>query len=143
VYGCGEAYGHGHLAISDIDTMEHPSATWEAMQDGAVFYRRQQLYSIPGKLPDLSDHVAAGCPCGGPVALVRDNAKMVKLGRGDVMGAEMGFGRGKVMVYSAAGEGLLVLGVRTISISPPPCRLDSTCSEIVGHQNYPHRLDVY
>lgn len=46
---------------------EHPTAAWEAMQDGNVFYRRQQVYSIPGKLPSLGDFVIAGCKYGGPL----------------------------------------------------------------------------
>jgi vacuolar protein sorting-associated protein 16 len=46
---------------------EHPTASWEAMPDGNVFYRRQQLYSIPGKLPNLGDYIVAGCRFGGPI----------------------------------------------------------------------------
>lgn len=37
------------------------------MQDGTVFYRRQQLYSVPGKFPDFGDHISAGCRYGGPI----------------------------------------------------------------------------
>ena len=47
--------------------VEHPTTTWEAMPEGNVFYRRLQLYSIPGKLPDLSDFIVAGCRNGGPI----------------------------------------------------------------------------
>lgn len=46
---------------------EHPTASWQAMQDGNVFYRRQQLYSISGKLPNLGDYIVAGCRYGGPL----------------------------------------------------------------------------
>lgn len=46
---------------------EHPTATWEAMQDGNTFYRRQQLYTVTGKLPNLGDYVVAGCKHGGPI----------------------------------------------------------------------------
>ncbi|KAF7789677.1 hypothetical protein EIP86_000623 [Pleurotus ostreatoroseus] len=45
----------------------NPTAFWEAMQDGNVFYRRQQVYSIPGKLPNLSDYIITGCLYGGPL----------------------------------------------------------------------------
>ncbi len=45
----------------------NPTAFWEALQDGNVFYRRQQVYSIPGKLPNLSDYIITGCLCGGPL----------------------------------------------------------------------------
>lgn len=45
----------------------HPTALWEAMQEGNVFYRRQQLYSVTGKLPNLGDYIMAGCRYGGPL----------------------------------------------------------------------------
>lgn len=48
--------------------VEHPTTTWQAMSEGGnAFYRRLQLYSIPGKLPDLNDFVIAGCRNGGPI----------------------------------------------------------------------------
>lgn len=37
------------------------------MQEGTVFYRRQQLYSVVGKLPNLGDYIVAGCRYGGPL----------------------------------------------------------------------------
>ncbi|TFY64524.1 hypothetical protein EVJ58_g2580 [Rhodofomes roseus] len=46
---------------------DHPTSSWEAMQDGNAFYKRHQLYSIPGKLPDLSNFIVAGCRYGGPI----------------------------------------------------------------------------
>lgn len=39
------------------------------MQDGNVFYRRQQVYSTPGKLPNLDDFIVAGCRYGGPLGI--------------------------------------------------------------------------
>ncbi|KAG5651836.1 hypothetical protein H0H81_007242 [Sphagnurus paluster] len=86
--------------------VEHPTATWEPMQDGNVFYRRQQLYSIVGKLPNLSDYVIAGCRHGGPIALMRDNSKVVALGR-----VTTPFAKAQIQVYSPAGEGLLLFSV--------------------------------
>lgn len=58
-----------HIARNDAmdSVVEHPTTTWEAMPEGNVFYRRLQLYSIPGKLPDLSDFIIAGCRNGGPI----------------------------------------------------------------------------
>jgi hypothetical protein len=50
-----------------MDTVQHPSATWEAASNGTVFYRRQQLYMLQGKLPDLDDYLIAGCKNGGPI----------------------------------------------------------------------------
>ncbi|KAI0828653.1 vacuolar protein sorting-associated protein 16 [Trametes gibbosa] len=83
---------------------DHPTLSWEAMQDGAVFYRRHQLYSIPGKLPgDLQDFIIAGCRHGGPIALMRDTTRVVALGR-----AAPAFSKAQIQVYSPAGEGLLL-----------------------------------
>ena len=56
------------LAIQTMD--DHPTASWDAMQDGNVFYRREQIYSIPNKLPRLDDFVVAGCKHGGPLGMV-------------------------------------------------------------------------
>ena len=39
------------------------------MPDGTVFYKRQQLYSIQGKLPNLEDYIIAGCRFGGPLGM--------------------------------------------------------------------------
>jgi hypothetical protein len=49
--------------------MEHPTTFWQPMQEGNVFYRRQQCYSIPGNLPDLNDYIIAGCKYGGPIGM--------------------------------------------------------------------------
>ncbi|KAI0712429.1 vacuolar protein sorting-associated protein 16 [Earliella scabrosa] len=84
---------------------EHPTLSWEAMQDGSVFYRKHQLYSIPGKLPgDLQDFIVAGCRYGGPIALMRNTTKIVALGH-----AAPAFSKAQIQVYSPAGEGLLLL----------------------------------
>ena len=48
-------------------TSEHPTMSWQAMQDGNAFYRRQQLYAIQDKLPDLDAYIIAGCRYGGPL----------------------------------------------------------------------------
>ena len=49
---------------------DHPTTSWEAMQEGNVFYRRQQLYSVTGKFPNLSDYIVAGCRYGGPLGCI-------------------------------------------------------------------------
>ena len=46
---------------------EHPTTSWQAMQDGNVFYRQQRLYTLDGKLPSLGDCIVAGCRNGGPL----------------------------------------------------------------------------
>ncbi|KAI0346441.1 vacuolar protein sorting-associated protein 16 [Trametopsis cervina] len=83
--------------------VEHPTATWEAMQGGTVFYRRQQVYSIPGKLPQLQDFIVAGSRYGGPTALMRDTSRVTVLS-----GATTAFAKAQIQIYSAAGEGLLL-----------------------------------
>lgn len=103
---------------------DHPTAFWEAMQDGNVFYRRHQIYSIPGKLPNLSDFIVAGSRHGGPIgcgslssfalrvssvsviALMRDSTKLVTMNR---VGPP--FGKAQVQIYSPAAESLLIFSV--------------------------------
>ncbi|TFK21145.1 vacuolar protein sorting 16 isoform 1 [Coprinopsis marcescibilis] len=81
----------------------HPTAHWEAIGDATTFYRRQQLYSTPGKLPELSDYMVAACQHGGPLALMRDSTKLLTLGQ--LMPAVT---RAQIQVWSPAGEGLLL-----------------------------------
>ena len=108
---------------------EHPTTTWQAMQDANVFYKRQQVYSIPGKLPHLDDFHVAGCRYGGPIgrhtnnvavcviifmsylALMRDTTRVIALAAGAAP-----FAKAQIQVYSPAGEGLLLFNV---AISPP------------------------
>ncbi|KAI0035807.1 vacuolar assembling/sorting protein VPS16 [Vararia minispora EC-137] len=92
---------------------EHPTAQWQAMDDtNNVFYRRQQLYTLdPGKLPNLDECIIAGCRYGGPVAMMRDNAKMIAVGRATPM-----FAKSQIQVYSPAGAGLLLFGWEQVKI---------------------------
>ncbi|KAI0266050.1 vacuolar assembling/sorting protein VPS16 [Gloeopeniophorella convolvens] len=83
--------------------VEHPTTSWQAMQNGNVFYRQQQLYTLDGKLPNLGDCIVAGCRYGGPIALMRDNTKLIAIGRTTPM-----FAKSQIQVYSSAGEGLLL-----------------------------------
>ncbi|RPD64273.1 vacuolar protein sorting-associated protein 16 [Lentinus tigrinus ALCF2SS1-7] len=83
---------------------DHPTLSWEPMQDGSVFYRRHQLYSSAGKLPgDLQDFIIAGCRYGGPIAVMRDTSKVVAISR-----AAPAFSKAQIQVYSPAGEGILL-----------------------------------
>ncbi|KAI0052144.1 vacuolar assembling/sorting protein VPS16 [Auriscalpium vulgare] len=82
---------------------DHPTASWQPMQDGNVFYRRQQSYSISGKLPNLGDCIVAGCRHGGPLAMMRNHTKLIALGRAAPI-----FSKSQIQVYSPAGEGLLL-----------------------------------
>ncbi|KAJ7892873.1 vacuolar assembling/sorting protein VPS16 [Mycena olivaceomarginata] len=85
---------------------ERPSSRWQIMQDGRTFYKRQQLYSIPGKLPNLSDYIVAGCLYGGPIGLRRlcaTHTKLIALGR-----STPAITKAQIQIYSPAGEGLLL-----------------------------------
>jgi len=105
---------------------EHPTTSWQAMQDGNVFYRQQRLYTLDGKLPNLGDCIVAGCHNGGPLgecalsyilqlqrftahptALMRDTSKLIAIGPSTPI-----FAKSQIHVYSPSGEGLLLLGVR-------------------------------
>lgn len=104
---------------------EHPTTSWQAMQDGSVFYRQQRLYTLDGKLPNLGDCIVAGCRNGGPLgacslylaitkrlkggltALMRDTKKMIAIGPATPI-----FAKSQIQVYSPSGEGLVLLGVR-------------------------------
>ncbi|CAK5269240.1 unnamed protein product [Mycena citricolor] len=88
---------------------ERPSSKWQIMQDGRTFYKRQQLYSIPGKLPNLNDYIVAGCRYGGPLALLRDSSKLIALGRAAVSST-----KAQIQIYSPAGEGILMFSGKII-----------------------------
>ncbi|KJA15614.1 hypothetical protein HYPSUDRAFT_1068261 [Hypholoma sublateritium FD-334 SS-4] len=83
--------------------MDHPTASWQAMPEGNVFYRRQQCYSTPDKLPNLGDYIVAGCRYGGPIAIMRDHTKLISLGR-----STPAITKSQIQIYSPAGEGILV-----------------------------------
>lgn len=51
------------------------------MPEGNVFYRRQHLYDVTGKMPNLGDYILAGCRYGGPFAIMRDPSKVIVMGR--------------------------------------------------------------
>ncbi len=121
--------GHGTQHLRQASRVkramaEHPTTSWQAMQDGNVFYRQQRLYTLDGKLPSLGDCIVAGCRNGGPfgrctrtlrsqrlkglrTALMRDTSKLVAIGPTTPM-----FSKSQIHVYSPSGEGLLLLGVR-------------------------------
>ena len=110
---------------------EHPTASWQAMQDGNVFYRRQQVYTLHDKMPNLDDYIVSGCRYGGPIgmplslfdyevsiltqtAMMRDTSKMIALGRN-----VPSFAKNEVRIYSSSGEGLLVFAVgESLYLSP-------------------------
>ena len=56
--------------------VEHPTTSWQAMQDGNVFYRQQRLYTLDGKLPNLGDSIVAGCRNGGPLGECANTSRL-------------------------------------------------------------------
>jgi len=107
--------------------VEHPTASWEAMNDGAVFYSKKHFYQMQWNLGlgggggDLAGYVIAAAKLGGPIgmcsmfedivylhgsaAIMRDNSKLVALGRTT-------FIKPVIQVYSSAGAQLATINVR-------------------------------
>jgi vacuolar protein sorting-associated protein 16 len=111
---------------SDLTTMtDNPTLSWEAMQDGNVFYRRQQHYSVRGKFPALDDHLVAGCRYAGPLgqflpylatlglmpllAFMRDSSKAIAIGLATPL-----YAKAQVQIYSPAGESMLMCSVEVL-----------------------------
>ncbi|KAG0040394.1 hypothetical protein BGZ82_003119 [Podila clonocystis] len=57
--------------------MSPPTADWIQLQDR--FYRKQEIYAMLWKQVDLSKYMIAAAPFGGPLALVRDDRKVLLL----------------------------------------------------------------
>ncbi|KDQ19047.1 hypothetical protein BOTBODRAFT_28535 [Botryobasidium botryosum FD-172 SS1] len=75
----------------------HPTASWDAMQDGSVFYRKVEIYSMQWQLSDLSNFIIAGARYGGPFALIRNTSKIVALDR-------MAFTKPQIQLFSSSGD---------------------------------------
>ncbi|MCO5607428.1 hypothetical protein L7F22_061624 [Adiantum nelumboides] len=68
------------------------AAEWRSM--GEKFYRKQEVYTMCWQNVDLSRHKVACAPFGGPIAIIRDDSKIVQLR------AESA--RPRLQIYSAA-----------------------------------------
>ncbi|CAG8500529.1 11622_t:CDS:10 [Diversispora eburnea] len=55
----------------------HPTTDWIQLQDR--FYRKQEIYSMSWKHMDLSKYLIAGASYGGPIAMIRDDKKVLLL----------------------------------------------------------------
>nr|CAG8648885.1 189_t:CDS:10 [Entrophospora candida] len=55
----------------------HPTTEWTQLQDR--FYRKQEIYTMLWKRMDLSKYMIAGAPYGGPIAMIRDDKKVILL----------------------------------------------------------------
>ncbi|KIJ36797.1 hypothetical protein M422DRAFT_179088, partial [Sphaerobolus stellatus SS14] len=89
--------------------VEHPTASWEPIQDGTAFYRKHSVYQMQWQYLDVSDYIVAGARYGGPLAMMRDTNKLIALGRG-----VPAISKSEIRVYSSVGEGLLLFTVRKI-----------------------------
>ncbi|CAK9781051.1 putative vacuole organization and biogenesis-related protein [Cutaneotrichosporon oleaginosum] len=84
-----------------------PTATWDTIQD--VFYRKEEVYQMAWKVPDLSDYLVAVGKNGGPIALMRDERKVVLLGKHTS-------GKPKIQVFTASGR---LIASLNWELSPP------------------------
>lgn len=132
---------------------EHPTASWQDMQEGNVFYRRQQVYTLHDKLPNLDDYIVAGCRYGGPIgmyllytesvyslhllAMMRDTSKMIAMGRSVPV-----FAKNEVRVYSSAGDGLLVFTVSRCFPSTVSARSPLNYFVVESREDCETRLDI-
>ncbi|KAF8314990.1 vacuolar assembling/sorting protein VPS16 [Clavulina sp. PMI_390] len=63
-----------------MTTFQHPTASWDTPDDGASFYRRQEVYTMSWNLVDLSAYIVAGARRGGPLAITRDASAIIEYG---------------------------------------------------------------
>ena len=111
---------------------EHPTTSWQAMQDGNVFYRQQHLYTLDGKLPSLGDCIVAGCRNGGPLgALVISCHHKEVYGR--LNSAHEGHEKNDcywtrdTYIFKVTNSGILTFG-RGLTAARRTCRLPSSCA---------------
>eukprot|EP01135_Chromosphaera_perkinsii_P006872 Nk52_evm27s621 gene=Nk52_evmTU27s621 len=77
------------------------TADWAKIQD--TFYRKVELYSMLWQKVELSNYRVCGAPFGGPLAITRDDRKVLKAGM-------MGFvAKSEVVIFSASGRTLGVI----------------------------------
>ena len=74
------------------------AATSEWSELGGVFYERREIYSLPWGI-DVDASRVACAPYGGPVAIVRDDRKIIKNAAGQLRS-------GTVQIFDAAGAPL-------------------------------------
>ncbi|RSH95606.1 hypothetical protein EHS25_000698 [Saitozyma podzolica] len=84
-----------------------PTASWDTIQN--VFYRKDEVYAMSWRIPDLSDYLIAGAKHGGPIALMRDERKVMLLGKHSP-------GKPKIQVYTSSG---ILIATCAWELSPP------------------------
>nr|ASF90210.1 hypothetical protein SPAR04372 [Bartheletia paradoxa] len=111
-----------------MSTTPIPSVTWSVIPSTNVYYRKRQIYTLLWSLPSLSDFVIAGARFGGPIALLRDDSKLLIIGPGQGHTA----GRPKIHIYSLAGELIVTIPwdlPRPLAIGFTPSSTSPTTSE--------------
>ncbi|WRT66892.1 uncharacterized protein IL334_003855 [Kwoniella shivajii] len=73
-----------------------PTATWDTIQD--VFYRKEEIYTMSWRIPDLSEYIIAVGKNGGPIAMIRDDRRPLISSRHP--------GKPKINVYTSSGIAL-------------------------------------
>ncbi|KAL7422143.1 Vacuolar protein sorting-associated protein 16 [Cryptotrichosporon argae] len=101
-----------------VDLAPVPTASWDTIQH--VFYRKEELYALPWAVGDLADYLVAAAKNGGPIALMRDERKIVQLGSHTS-------GKPKINVYTSSGLPLATFNWEL----PPPILLHFTTTHLV------------
>lgn len=115
-------------------TVLSPTATWDTIQN--VFYRKEEVYQMSWRIPDLSDYLVAAAKNGGPIgaclpgftprrlevvqrfssllaALIRDERKVMLLGKHST-------GKPKIHVHTSSGLPITSFTVSSICYNAPP-----------------------
>ncbi|WWC85237.1 uncharacterized protein L201_000099 [Kwoniella dendrophila CBS 6074] len=74
-------------------SLTSPTATWDTIQD--VFYRKEEIYTMSWRIPDLSEYIIAVGKNGGPIAIIRDESKPLISSRHP--------GKPKIYLYTSSG----------------------------------------
>ncbi|OZJ06505.1 hypothetical protein BZG36_00636 [Bifiguratus adelaidae] len=77
------------------DVSSSPNADWQRLQDR--FYRKQEMYTMLWKSMDLRKYYLAGAPYGGPLAMMRDERKILLLQKQQPV-------KPMISVYTSAGK---------------------------------------
>jgi len=72
----------------------HPTAEWNQLQD--KYYRKQEVYTMLWKNMDLSKYKIAAAPFGGPIAMIRDENKILMVQKQST--------KPMITIYTAAGR---------------------------------------
>ncbi|KAF9940768.1 Vacuolar protein sorting-associated protein 16 [Modicella reniformis] len=115
-----------------------PTADWFELQDR--FYRKQEIYVMLWEQVDLSKYMAAAAPCGGPIALVRDDRKwdkgrIVGMGWTETEQLLCVFEEGLVRMYNILGESTQ-FSLGKVGSDSRKCVFD-----IPNQNTYPHAID--